>query len=874
MKINNQRVFEGRNIYSHRKCIRIDLDLEEYYNTPTKDIPSFNEKLLEMIPELFTHRCGIDEDRGFVKRLKSGTYLAHVCEHITIAISNKLGMDVKYGKAREISKNLYYVIYEYELKNTALYIGNLAVDIINSLIYNMPINYNNRITFIKNIMVEEYMGPSTTSIYLSAKEKELPILQLGTSGIYQIGYGKQGRRFSATIGHNTNGIGIDVSCDKLLTKELLSSQCLPVAVGEKIYNTIQLLEAADRIGYPVVLKPQFGNHGRCVSINIGTEKALLKAYKEVSKECKDIIIEKYVVGKDYRVCVINYKVIAVSLRIPPYIIGDGSSTIKELVDEVNKDPQRGENHERPLTKIKFDSRLIECLKKQKLNETSVIPKNQKVYLRENANLSTGGLAEDCTDIMCKENIEICERTAKLIGLDICGIDICSEDISKPLKETGGVIFEVNAAPGIRMHHYPSKGKSRNVADKILDTMYNGNYSNIPLISVTGTNGKTTTVRLIAHVLSLIGYNVGKTTTDGIYIGNTCIHEGDDTGVESARTILLNPDVDIAVLETARGGMIRRGLAYDLADVGVITNITEDHLGLDGIETLEDLSFVKSLIAEAVKNDGYAVINGDDEYSIKILDRIKSKKIIFSMNRDNKIMRENISQGNPGVYVDADNIIVENMGKRYTVCNVNDMPSTLGGKLKYNISNALAACGALVGIDVDYCIIAKGFKEFKLDEEYNIGRFNEYNVNGVKVILDYAHNIEGYKAVIESLKEINYNRVIGVIGVPGDREDSSIVKIGRICGEFFEEMIVKEDRDKRGRKDNEIAKLLTKGITKSKGNLDGVETVLDEGEALKKALLRAKEGDVIIVFYEDFNYLNNIIKSEQEKISTLAKVVEL
>ncbi|MPQ43011.1 cyanophycin synthetase [Clostridium tarantellae] len=871
MKIINQYIFEGRNIYSHRKCIKLDVDLEGYSETPTKNIENFNNILTKLIPELYTHRCGIDEPLGFIKRLNEGTYLAHVCEHIIIAIHNKLGINIKYGKAREIKNEFYYIIYEYEFKNTGIAIGQFAVEIVNSLIKNKKFNYEEKIKLILNILNDEYIGTSTNAICEAAKEENLPIIPMCNGEIYQIAYGKRGRRFNATIGHNTNGLGIDISCDKLLTKEILNLQCIPVAKGEKIYNTIQLLETANNIGYPVVIKPQYGNKGKNVFLNIENEKILLKSYKVLLENTKDIIMEKFIKGNDFRVCVVNYKVIAVSKRTPPFVLGNGIKSIKELINELNNNPLRGNDHEKPLTKVNIDNELIQCLENQKLTLEYIPKTNETINLRYNANLSTGGFSQDLTDEICKENIEICERAAKALNLDICGLDICTETINEPLYNNG-VIVEINSAPGIRMHHHPNIGKPRNVAKAILDTMYNGEYSNIPVISITGTNGKTTTVRLINYILRLIGYVTGMTSTDGIYIGEKCIHKGDDTGIESARAVLTNPDVEVAVLETARGGMIKRGIGYDLADVGVITNITEDHLGCDNINNLQDLAHVKSLVVEAVKDDGYAVINGDDEYSVKILDRIKSKIIVFSLNKDNKVLNENLNKGNPCVYLDNDKIYVANNGKKYFICAINEMPITLNGKLKYNIYNALAACSALIGIGVDYCIISKGFKEFKLDEKFNIGRFNKFEVNGVDVILDYGHNIEGYKAIIESLKYMDYRKVFGIIGVPGDRRDESIFKIGEISGEFFNHIIIKEDKDKRNRKDGEVAKLLYNGVLKTYKN-NNIDIILNEYEALEFAIEKAKKGDAIIIFFEKYNHLYELIMKKKALINNSLRLVE-
>lgn len=858
MKINNQRIFEGRNIYSHRKCIRLDVDLEGYCEIPTKDIDGFNEGLLGYVEELYTHRCGIDVEGGFVKRLKEGTYLAHVCEHTIIGIHNKLGLDVRYGKAREISGDIYYIIFEYKLKKTAILIAELAIDLINSLIKKRSFNFYERVEIIKKVIAEESLGPSTKAICDAAKEVGIPIITVGNDDLYQVGYGKAGKRFSATIGNDTKGIAIDIACDKMLTKDLLDTQNLPVARGEKVFSTIHLLEVVSKIGYPVVLKPRWGSKGSGVFVNINSERELLRAYAEITKECREVMIEEYKVGNDYRVMVVDYKVVAVSLRKPPYITGDGVRSIRDLIEAMNANPLRGEGHEKPLTRVKIDDELVNRLNVLGYSLDFVLDYGKKVTLRGNANLSTGGSAEDYTDLICKENIEICERAARIIGLDICGIDICAKSISEPIYENDGVILEVNAAPGIRMHHFPASGKERNVGRKILDSMLKNNYSNIPVISVTGTNGKTTTVRLISYVLSLIGFNVGCTTTSGVKIGDKYIHKGDDTGYFSARTVLLNPEVDVAVLESARGGLVRRGLAYDLADVGVITNIREDHLGIDGINDMEDLSFVKSLVGEAVKDSGYAVINADDEWSLKVLDRIKKPKILFSMNENNKYLQENLRNGNIIVFYKDEAIYVKNRGKEYKIASVKEMPFTMNGMLKHNVENAMAACAALVGIEVDYCIISKGLKQFKSCEEDNRGRFNVFDVNGVNVILDYGHNVDGYRVVIDSLKNLGFKNITGIIGVPGDRDLKTMIEVGKVSGDFFDSVVIKEDKDLRGKEKGEVANIVKEGVMSSNRKDLSVEIILSEEEALSKTLKEAKKGDTIIVFFEDYESLYDII----------------
>ncbi|MBU5456034.1 cyanophycin synthetase [Caproiciproducens sp. MSJ-32] len=867
MKITETKVFKGKNIYSLKKCIRLDVDLEGYSETPSSAIEDFSNNLVNMLPELKTHRCGIDEEGGFVKRLYEGTYLAHICEHIIIALQNKLGIDVSYGKAREIEGDRYYIVFQYVYENFALETAKLAVDIINALINKVPINYDERIKLLDKILKDEMMGPSTRSICEYAEKLGLPVIRLGKGDFYQIGYGKQGRIIEASIGSNTNCVGVDISCDKLLTKELLNIHNIPVAKGSKVNNILDLLQTAEKIGYPVVLKPQYGNKGKGVILNIKNEKELLRAYSNLIKKYKDIIIEKYHKGRDYRVCVINYEVVAASLRIPPYVVGNGKNTIRELIDILNSNPERGNDHEKNLTKIKIDKEVINYIREQGKSLDDILEKNKKIFLRKNANLSTGGEAIDCTDIICEENKKICIRAAKALKLDICGIDICTEDISKPIidnENINGIIMEVNAAPGLRMHLNPSKGKARDIGKYIVNMLYNNNPVNIPVVSITGTNGKTTTTRLISHTLQKMGYCTGMTSTDGIFINNEVIDIGDDTGFHSARSVLLNPDVDVAVLETARGGIIRNGLAYDAADVAVITNIREDHLGVDNINTMEELCFVKSLVGEAVKEDGYVVINAEDYWSRTILDRIKAKKIFFSIDSNNDLLLKNKSDS-ICVYVEKNEIVASNKNKIYKICNVNDVPITLNGKLKFNIENTLAACSALIGLNIDYSMIRNGITSYQLNSKENLGRFNWHNVNGVNVILDYGHNIDGYKAVLSSIKKLTNNKLYGVIGIPGDRKDDVAIKIGKISSQFLDYLIIKEDRNLRGRKRGEIARLIEKGV-KLYSNNKKYEIILSEEKAFKKAISLASKGDYIVVFYEKLEPLINIIEGyKNEKI---------
>jgi len=788
--------------------------------------------------------------------------LAHVSEHIIIALHNMVGLDISYGKAREQSGENYYVIYQYEYENTGLEAGNIAVDLINSLINKEPFDLDLRLNKLKNLLRSEQLGLSTLAICEEAKNRGIPILRIGEQSIFQLGYGKHSKKIQATVGNDTSEIAVSIAQDKLLTKELLSLHCLPVARGFKIGSRLEAITHAKEVGYPLVLKPRFGNQGKGVIVNIKNEIQLLKAYDLLITDYKDLIIEEHINGNDYRVCMVYGEIVAVSERIPPYIIGDGISSIEELIRQTNKDIRRGEGHEKELTKIKIDDALIEYLRRKRFTLKSLLPKDKKLFLKDNANLSTGGFAIDCTESICEETIEYCKRAANAIGLDICGIDLLCKDISKPL-DPEGAITEINAAPGIRMHQNPFFGTKRNVAGHIVDKLFKDSLGKIPLVAVTGTNGKTTTTRLIAHILSVAGYTVGMTTTDGIYIDGKCIFKGDTTGPKSALAVLMNKNIDAAVLETARGGIIRGGLAYDLADVGVITNITQDHLGIDEVETLDDLAKVKALVGEAVKEEGCVVINGDDNMSISILERFKSPLVIFSQTKDNPILQANIKNGGFGIYVDEGNIVIEKDSMTEKLIDINSIVITLKGILKYNIENTLASCAAAIGLGIDYATIREGLRSFTCNQ--NPGRFNMYYVNDKRVVLDYGHNKDGYKCVLDGLKQLEHNKLIGVIGVPGDRSDKDIVEVGKCAGENFDYIFIKEDGDKRGRANDEVANLLEKGVLTSKFNSMNLRKISKETEAFNAALDLAELEDIVIVFFEKLEPLIEIIRSKTIEI---------
>ena len=759
MKIVNFKVFQGRSIYSHKKCIKLNLDLEGYNEIPNNEVET--------------------------------TYIAYACEHIIISLHNMVGVKTSYGEVSERCGESYYVIYEYEYRNTGIEAGNIAVDLINSLINKELFDLDLRLNKLKEILKSEQLRINTLNICNEAKKRGIPILKIGESNMFQLGYGKYSNIIQETLSSNTSAIGVDISQDKLLTKEILKLHFIPVASGMKVRNKTDCILVAKDIGYPVVLKPQFGNIGKGVTNNIKDEQELLNAYELLIKDYDDIIIEKYVSGRNYRVVCVYGDIVEVS------------------------------------------------------------------------DLSTGGFTTDCTELICEENLETCKRAASAVGLDICEINLTCNDISNPLDD-GDAIIQISATP--------NTGTKRNIAGHIIDKLFKDIPKNIPLVAITGTNGKTTTTRLIAHILSIAGYTVGMTTTSGIYIAGKCIFKGDTTGPKSALAVLTNKNIDAAVLETARGGIIRQGLAYDLADVGVITNITGDHLGIDGIQTIEDLAKVKALVGEAVKENGYVVINGDDNTSISILHRLKSNLIIFSNNKNNEVMRTNIKKGGYGVYVDEGNIIIQKGTNFEKLIEIKNVGITIKGILKYNIENAMAACGAAIGLGIDYDTIRQGLMSFYCNQDQNPGRFNVYFVNDVMVILDYGHNIEGYKCVLDGIKHIEHNKLIGVIGVPGDRLDSDILEVGKCAGENFDYIFIKEDEDRRGRAKGVVADLLEKGVLKANFHSMNVEKVLVEAKAFKMALDFAEPEDIIIVFFDKPELLIDIMKSKLDETKSEIKLL--
>ncbi|KMT22822.1 cyanophycin synthetase [Clostridium cylindrosporum] len=862
MKIIDQKIYTGRNIYSHRVCMKLTVDVGDLCDTPTKDIKGFNTRLLNALPGLKSHSCCRGYAGGFLERLDEGTYLPHVLEHSIIEMQLSLGFKkIKYGKARQQSGSIYNVIFEYELEKAGILCAEYALKCFNEFINDSDFDMDTAIKKIEEKISKYRLGASTKSIYNEARKRGIPVNRIGSGSILQLGYGKSQKRISATITDNTSCIGVDISCDKALTRDILSDLSIPIPRGGLAESESELIDLCNEIGYPIVIKPIDGSKGRGITVNINSDEEAIIAYRKASEVNTKVVVEGYVKGRDYRLLVIDKKVVAASLKLPPHVVGNGEDTVEDLIYMENENPLRGYGHEKPLTKIEIDDGIINHLKASNRDLNTVPKRDEVVYLRNNANLSTGGTSKDCTEKVHNETIDIAIRAVEAIGLDVAGVDICTEDISKPLRESGGAILEINAAPGIRMHIHPCSGKERNVASHILDYMYKDEEKAIPIVSITGTNGKTTTTRMVAHALSLNGHFTGMTTTSGIYLDGRCIEKGDTTGPDSAKVILMDKRVEAAVLETARGGMLRRGLGYDLSDVGVVTNITEDHLGIDGINTLEDLAYVKSLVLEAVRDDGYAVINADDPHVNMLTERVPDSVniVYFSSNADNLIIKKHILDGKSAVFLRDNYICISKDESIEPIVDITEVPCTMEGKLLHNIENSLCAVATLTSLKLEKGVIEKSLKTFLSDETTNPGRFNIYKIEGFNVIVDYGHNIDAYIKVINSVKAFNSNRYIGVIGVPGDRDDESMVSIGEIAGNGFDYVYIKEDGDRRGRKVGETASLLEAGVSKHKSR-DDYSVIIKEDEALISAMESANEGDTIVVFYEDLDLVVNTIKS--------------
>lgn len=848
MKVLETRVFRGPNIYSLKPVIRLLLDIEELEERPSNTIDNFTDRLIEMIPTLHEHRCSEGVPGGFILRLRTGTWMGHIVEHISLELQCLVGTPVGYGKCRSAGRpGLYNVIYSYVEEKVGLQAGKIAIRLVEHLVYGSEFNYAEEMRALAQTLERSSYGPSTQAMIDKAKERDIPVLRLNDRNLVQLGHGVYQKRIQATVTSLTNLIAVDIACDKELTKKLLDDVGIPVPKGEVVDSLESALDAAHDIGYPVVVKPLDGNHGKGVAINVRDDETLKKAFLAAQHYSEDVIIERYVKGRDHRILVVNGEVVAVSERVPAHVVGNGKNSLRELVEITNRDPRRGEGHEKPLTKIVINPESERLIEEQGLTLDSVPADGQIVYLKYTANISTGGTAIDRTDDAHYSVLEMARRAARVIGLDIAGIDLITSDVTRPVEETGGAICEVNAAPGFRMHVHPTEGKPRDVATPVMDMLFPpGTPSRIPIIAVTGTNGKTTTVRMIAHIMKMAGRKVGLSTTDGIYIDGKKILTGDLTGPWSAQMVLRDPTVDCAVLETARGGILRSGLGFDRCNVGVITNITEDHLGMGGVDTLEDLAYVKSVVIEVVDPKGYAILNAEDPTVVALAEKSGGQVAFFGLDPQNGVLQKHRASGGTVITV-VDNVIKIFQGTyEIPVMNINSIPATFNGKASVNVANAITAVlsAYLSGIKIDD--IRAGLKTFNTNFSSAPGRLNLESVGDFHVLLDYAHNIAAYEALSRFASNFKVQRRIGVIAAPGDRRDIDLERIGTIVGKTFSHLIIKEDDNRRGRKVGEVAEILRAAALAAGMSADNIDVIVDEQEAVDTALKRGQKDDLILI----------------------------
>ena len=867
MRILKTQTLRGPNYWSIRrnKLVLMLLDLEELTEKPSNEINGFYEGLIRVLPSLVEHHCSRGYRGGFFERVREGTLMGHIIEHVALELQELAGMPVGFGRTRETSTpGVFNVVFEYVEEQAGRYAGRAAVRICKSIVETgtYPVNELERdLIDLKELRTNTALGPSTETIIKEAEARKIPWMWLSARAMLQLGYGANQKRIQATLSNKTSILGVELACDKEGTKTILDNAGVPVPRGTVIQYLDELEQAiADIGGYPIVIKPLDGNHGRGITIDINDPLDAEEAYDLASHASKSrsVIVERYYQGNDHRVLVIDNKVVAVAERVPAHVIGDGKSTVKELIEITNQDPKRGNGHDNVLTKISIDSTSQAVLEKQGYQLNSVLPSGKTAYLRATANLSTGGVAIDRTDEIHPENVWIAQRVSRIIGLDIAGIDIVTSDISQPLKSTGGVIVEVNAAPGFRMHAAPSEGLPRNVGASVLEMLYPNNApSRIPIVAITGTNGKTTTTRLTAHIYRQTGKVVGFTATDGIYIQEYLVEQGDNTGPYSAGAILKDPTVEVAVLETARGGILRSGLAFESCDIGVVLNVAADHLGLGGIDTIEQMAKLKSVVAETVKPSGYAILNADDPRVAAMAERVNCKVAYFSMNPENPIIIEHSRRN--GLAAVYDNGYLSILEGKWTlrIEKAVKIPMTMGGMAPFMIANALASCLAAFAQGVDIEDIRKGVRTFEISAEQIPGRMNLFDLGEYHVLIDYAHNPHGYKAVGDFVKNWQGSR-IGVVGGPGDRRDEDLILLGRISAQIFDRIIIKEDEDPRGREPGEVADLITKGICQENPS-SKYEVILKETEAIDAGLSQARENNLVVIFPDKVNQAISLVK---------------
>jgi cyanophycin synthetase len=875
LTIVTSQVFRGPNYWSYEPCIRLLVDLGSLEDWPSNTIRGFNTKLLKLLPGVGEHSCSLGRRGGFRERMEDGTWLGHVAEHVAIELQRESGAHVSRGKTRGAgAEGRYNVIYGYWEEQVGAEAGRLAVRLVNHLVKAEP-GFNFPVELERLILLAErrQFGPSTQAIVDEAASRDIPYIRLNEQSLVQLGQGRYQQRIRATMTSKTGALAVDIAGDKKMTNALLASAGLPVPRSQVVRTEDEAATAARRIGFPVVTKPLDGNHGRGVILDLRTERAVRAAFKRSLKEARNgvVIVESLVAGSDYRVLVVGGRMAAIAERVPAHVVGDGRHTVRELVERTNLDPRRGLGHEKVLTKIKVDDSALDLVKKQGYGMGDVPPKGERVLLAATGNMSTGGISIDRTWDAHEDNVEIAEEAARVVGLDVAGIDFLAPDISQPVRETGGAIVEVNAAPGFRMHTHPTEGEAQFVAKPVVDLLFPpGTPSRIPIIAVTGSNGKTTTTRMIAHIFRGMGHQVGITSTVGIYIDERLVKRMDAAGPKSAQMVLQNPRVDMAIFEVARGGILREGLGYGRNDVGVVLNVTGDHLGLGEIETLEQLAAVKQVVVEAVPRSGSAVLNADDPLVLGMRRHCSGSVVLFSMQQASEEFIDRwVRRGGKAVVLErsprGEMMVIREGRRSMPIAWVHTLPATFEGNARMMVANAMAAAGAAYAGGAHLHDIRQGLRSFTTSIYQAPGRLNVFDLDGVKVILDYAHNAAGLEALGDFVERLvadaprttrpgeaswAANLRVAVVATAGDRRDEDMKDLGRVAAKYFDEVIVREDVHSRGRERGETAGLIVDGVREQIGHhgvrAGSVDVVLEEMEAVRRALDRSRPGDLVVL----------------------------
>ncbi len=865
MDILNINVMSGPNMWSvsRPKLIVIELDIQDLEMQPTNEIEGFYERIRTLMPGLYVHHCSEGEPGGFFSRVKEGTWIGHVVEHIAIELQIMAGIKASFGQTRGTGKKgHYFIAFDCADEESGVLAAEKAVLIAQNLVDGTETDIDKHIEDVRMKNLENSPGPSTSSILREAASRKIPAIKLEDNSTWQLGYGCNQKRISATITSSTSYSAVELVCNKEMCRDLLKSMSVPVADGAAIGSMDELKELIDSLGYPLVIKPSNGNQGRGVTTNIKTDDQAMDAFKFASTFCDRIIVERYVPGFDYRLLVVDGKFIAASKRTPAHVVGDGDSTVQELINKVNNDPKRGDGHENELTKIKTGDAATFILSRKNYSLNTVLELNEILYLDYAANLSKGGTAEDMTDQVHPDVVRVVERVSKITGLDISGVDLMAETLTKPLAETGGVVLEVNAAPGFRMHLAPSKGTSRNVASPVIDMLFpEGKNPRIPIIAVTGTNGKTTTTRLISHIMKEAGRRVGYTTTDGIYVNDEVLMKGDCGGPKSAQMILKDPTVNTAVLECARGGILRAGLGFDMCDVAVVTNVASDHLGMKGINTLDQMAHLKSVVPESVHSEGYAVLNADDDRVYEMRKNVQGTPILFSMKDDNPRLIEHREAGGICAVLTNNSVTIWHGTDSYTIEHVENIPLSFGGRAKFMIENILAAVGAAYAQKISPEVIRRSLASFAPSPELTPGRMNLFEFEDYDVLVDYCHNAAGLVAIEDFIDSSSYLYKTGIISGIGDRREEDSFEIGRLSAEIFCKIIIREDTDLRGKSAGESTEIVKRGIESSCFN-PPVVCIPNEKQALLFAMENATPGTLVMLCAENIEEVTSMLQSMQ------------